>query len=281
MHYGGPYELTFLWEDERICFGNIYVGEVYLFAGQSNMEFKMRESNTPEDLYRADEKLRLFSTDRIAGGDRYTPQDGWIVCEPDNIKDWSAIGYLAGIELARSRNIAVGVIVCYQGASSIESWLPEGTYERIGIDLAKDEKHPGRFYEEPLPWHYAGALYNHSLLPVFPFPISAAVWYQGESNTAPKEGTYYLKALTEFVKICRDNFNNQELPFIIVQIADYKARNDEGWRAVQNAQDEAQRVLPHTKTVISADVCENDNIHPPTKHHLAKRVAQALETLLV
>ena len=281
MQYGGPYELSFSCGDEMIHFNNIYVGEVYLFAGQSNMEFKMRESNTPEELYQPEKNLRFFSTDRIEGGDRYTPKDGWIVTEQDNIKDFSAIGYLAGKELARNLDIAIGIIVCYQGASSIESWLPEGTYKRIGIDLADDEKHPGRFYKEPLPWHHPGVLYHLSLFPVFPFSISAVVWYQGESNTAPKEGKCYLTALTEFVRICRNNFNDPKLPFIVVQIADYKARNDEGWRAVQSAQDEAQRILPHTKTVISADVCENDDIHPKTKHHLAKRIADALETLIV
>lgn len=280
MKYGGPHELAFIFGDQEISFNNIYIGEVYLFAGQSNMEFKMGESSAPESLYQADEKLRLFSTDRIEGGDRYTAKDGWIICRQDNIKDWSAIGYLAGSELARNRNIAVGVIACYQGSSSIESWLPEGTYKRIGINLANDEKHPGYFYKEPLSWHYAGSLYSFALSQVFPFPVSAVVWYQGEGNTAPKEGKFYCKALSEFVDICRNRFNDQTLPFVLIQISDYLARNDVGWKSVQNAQEEAQRVLPYVKTVISSDVCENDNIHPKTKHLLAKRVAQALESFI-
>ena len=33
---------------------------------------------------------------------------------------------------------------------------------------------------------------------------------------------------------------------------------------------------PVCKTVISADVCENDEIHPKTKHNLAQRVSMAL-----
>ena len=280
MQYGGPYELTCSFEDEEIQLVNIYVGEVFLFAGQSNVEFKMWESSAPQSLYQPNDQLRLFSADKIDVGDRFKAKDGWVPCRLDNIKDWSALGYLAGSELARDRNIAVGIIACYQGSSSIESWLPKGTYARIGINLKDEEKHPGYFYNEPLSWHYASSLYSFALAQVFPFPVSAVVWYQGEGNTSPKEGKVYIKALTEFIKICRDDFRCPDLPFVIVQISDYSARNDEGWRAVQKAQEDVQDMLPFVKTVISADVCEDDNIHPKTKHHLANRISQALETFL-
>lgn len=276
MSYGGPYELVFCWENESICLTDIYIGEVYLFAGQSNVEFKMWESAAPDNLYRADERLRLFSTDKFDGTDRYSAKDGWIPCQKETIRDWSALGYLAGKELADSRDIAVGIIACYQGSSSITSWLPKGTYQRLGIQLAESEKHPGCFYETPLPWHYEESLYASSLAQVVPFSISAVVWYQGEGNTSPQESRFYLQALVEFIKICRHIFADSELPFVVVQLADYAARNDEGWRNVQLAQEQVQRILPYVKTVISSDVCENDDIHPKTKHLLAKRIAQAL-----
>lgn len=35
------------------------------------------------------------------------------------------------------------------------------------------------------------------------------------------------------------------------------------------------------KTVISADVCETDDIHPPTKHLLADRIVSALDEVRI
>ena len=67
------------------------------------------------------------------------------------------------------------------------------------------------------------------------------------------------------------------LPFLVVQIADYVDRDGEAWRTIQNAQLKAAEVIPFVKTVISRDVCESDDIHPPTKHILAERIARALQ----
>ena len=46
MEYGGGYELKGEYTDNTTTLENIYVGEVYLCAGQSNMQFKMWESTT-------------------------------------------------------------------------------------------------------------------------------------------------------------------------------------------------------------------------------------------
>ena len=280
MEYGGPYEMTFVTENETVSFENIYVGEVFMFCGQSNMAFKMKDSATPEELYIADDRLRIFSTDRVAGADRYNPKDGWVVCKDDNIKDFSAIAYLSGSELARNRNIAIGIIVAYQGCSSIESFMPKGTYERIGINLAPDQKHPGcRSYKNPYHWHFPGSIYECSMSQAFPFPVGAVVWYQGESNSKGEEAYCYLQLLTEFIRICRNDFKDPDLPVVVVQIADLDGEGEE-WKVIQKAQDEVQYIMPHVKTVVSKDVCETDDLHPKTKHHLSKRIVQALESFL-
>ena len=62
MAYGGPYELVFTSAGETVVLEDIYVGEVYVFAGQSNMQIKMESASTEEALYEGHEKLRLFST---------------------------------------------------------------------------------------------------------------------------------------------------------------------------------------------------------------------------
>jgi sialate O-acetylesterase len=277
MEYGGPYELIFDCGEEKVILNDIYIGEVYLFAGQSNMQFKMCESTTDKALYETNENLRLFSTDRIEKTDYYTACDGWVKCEKERVGDWSAITYLTGIEIAKSKNIAVGAITCYQGASVIESWVPEGTFKKNGIDIPLDKKHIDHTNEAFSQWNKDGTLYSYALSQVVPFSISAVVWYQGESDTSLEEAKVYKSELSVLIDTWRNDFLNDKLPFVIIQIADFDNRKDTAWKSVQTAQYEIQKSVPYTKTVISADVCESDDIHPPTKLKLSKRIALALE----
>lgn len=279
MEYGGPYDLVFDSKDGIVVLNDIYVGEVYLFAGQSNMQFKMKESSYDTSLYETNEKLRLFSTDRIEKTDFYASKDGWVKCEKEKIGEWSAIGYLTGKEIAESKNIAVGVITCYQGASVIESWVPKGIFEKNGINIPLSQKHLDHSIEQWLEWNEDGTLYSYAFSQVVPFSVSAVVWYQGESDTSLEEAKVYNKELSILIDTWRKDFNNNCLPFVIVQIADYDDRNDEAWKTVQNAQYEIQHILPNIKTVISSDVCESDDIHPPTKDKLSKRIASKLQSL--
>ena len=46
MTYGGPYEMRIELDGEAVTHENVYIGKVYIFAGQSNMQFKLHESAT-------------------------------------------------------------------------------------------------------------------------------------------------------------------------------------------------------------------------------------------
>jgi len=65
MEYGGPYELTFTYNDKKTVLENIYVGEVFLMAGQSNMHFRLKGSSTPKEEWKSNKMLRLFAADRM------------------------------------------------------------------------------------------------------------------------------------------------------------------------------------------------------------------------
>lgn len=277
MEYGGPYTLVAEFEDNRVVLENIYIGEVFLFAGQSNMQFKLKESNTPKALYYSNDKLRLYSTDRIEKTDFYIPKDGWVICEKEKIGNWSALAYLVGNEISKVNDIPVGVITCYQGASVIESWVPERTFEKANIEVPKDKKHMDHTLEEYAQWNRDGSLYSYALSQVFPYSVSAVVWYQGESDTTPEEGLVYCDELAELINAWRKAFHNKNLPFFVIQLADYILRADEGWRLVQKAQEEVSQKIHCVKTIFSADVCENDDIHPKTKIKLAKRISSAIQ----
>ena len=87
----------------------------------------------------------------------------------------------------------------------------------------------------------------------------------------------YDKELCLLIDRWRQDFDDPVLPFILIQIADYLPRNDSGWKAVQIAQTRVPQMRENVYMVVSADVCEKDNIHPPTKLYLAQRVADLLQ----
>ena len=276
--YGGPYDVKVTMNDNEVVLEDVYVGEVYLYAGQSNLQFKVQESPFIPGPYPEDDKLRLFSTERLEVGmygDFFFPEDGWKVSKSDEVGRWSAIGFLSGLQICREKDVAVGVIACYQGASVIESWAPAGFFDKYNVPA--EDKHVDHTVEAFAAWNEKeGTLYNFALGQVLPFAISGVIWYQGESDTTVAEARVYKNELADLITLWREDFNDKELPFVVVQIADYDPRPDDGWKMIQQAQWDVQFMLPNVKTVISKDVCEKDNIHPPTKHKLAERIARAI-----
>lgn len=277
MEYGGPYTMTVEFENRTVLLEDIYVGEVYLFSGQSNMDFSMRyQKDFNPESYESDEKLRLFVVKDKKWNSRFSVDSGWQKCESKQIINWSALAYFAGSEIRKKKDVAVGVVVCAFGASVIESWVPDKTFEKIGINLTDEQKFIDHTYEEYSGWNKNGYLYENELSQIMPFSFSTVVWYQGESDVSIEEAAVYLDELRELIRVWRKGFCADNLPFVVVQLTDFTGRADTGWALVQKAQSDVQYLLDNVKTVISRDVCEDDEIHPPTKDKLAHRIAETL-----
>ncbi len=275
MPYGGAYELTVESGEEKIALSDVYVGEVILFSGQSNMQFHMSESVTPECEYADDSLLRIFVSLRIEDAEKLHPSDGWTPARLDNIGCWSALAYLVGRRM-RTLGCAVGVVACSQGASVIQSWIDEKLLLTSDLNLPDELLHRDRHDPTYSQWNAPGTLFHYMLEPMIPFGFGNVVWYQGESNTSPAESRIYVKLLEMMISNWRGRFMSY-LPFSVVQIADYKPRSDEAWKLMQKAQLDAQSAISGVKTVICADVCENDDIHPKTKWKLADRIFESLK----
>ena len=275
MEYGGPYEMEIILSGEKTVLSDVYIGEVYIFAGQSNMQFEIRESSYPEEKWVSNNNIRLFNTLRMEEGEYFLPSHGWVAAERETVGYWPAIQYHVATLLAE-KGIKVGAISCFQGASVIESWVPKGTFERAGINIPIGDRHKDHVDAWFGKWNLDSQLYDFTFKKIAPFSVNGVVWYQGESDSSIPEGEVYDIELCELIKVWRSDLLDEDLPFIVIQIADYDERNDEGWRLVQEAQLRVEKKLPNVKTVICRDICESDNIHPPTKLELSKRVADAL-----
>ena len=92
-----------------------------------------------------------------------------------------------------------------------------------------------------------------------------------------KESEIYADELKFLADSWRKDLGDENMPFILVQIADFDGRKDDGWRGIQKAQKKAAEIIRGAKLVVSKDVCSSAGIHPPEKKELAKRIAQILE----
>jgi len=136
-------------------------------------------------------------------------------------------------------------------------------------------------------------LYNAVLHPLAPYALSGVVWYQGESNTGnPAPYADYLKKL---MGCWRDRWQDQQMPFVIVQLANYDGRQqtgfprpisyqsepvNSGWAQLREAQRTAAKADPYAELAVINDLGETVDIHPLRKKEVAGRIAQCFDRLI-
>lgn len=274
--YGGPYTMTVTLDGVDTVLDDIYLGDVYLLGGQSNMQMKLLDCDEPAENYCTNEDVRLFTVDRPEEGECLRTQDGWLPCTKQIAGEFPAIGYYVGSALATQTGRKIGLVSCNQGGSVIQTWMPRQLFENDRFYVSDADKFVDHFN---FFWNSYGHLYETMLSKVIPFPMKAALWYQGEANSSPAEAEIYLELLRAFIGNVRTELQDPSLPFIVVQIADYAPWDGPGWRGIQKAQLKAQDAIPFVHTVISRDVSQTDDIHPHNKSKLSKRISDILLTL--
>ncbi len=261
--------------DITLSVQNATFGDVYLLAGQSNMQFKLHEATPDGDIYESDD-IRLFSTDRLEDNEHFKSADGWVKCYKNSAPHFSAIGYFLARDLHKQDGRPIGLVSLYQGASVIQSWLSPAALDELNISIPKEELHWDHHHPDYSRWNGNSTLHNFALSQIVPFSFSAVLWYQGESNASDNESKIYDRLLAKMILSWREELCDSELKFIIIQIADYIERAGENWSRIQKNQAKVASELPFCSLAKCADICEDDNIHPPTKHLLAQRIKDML-----
>ncbi len=275
QNYGGPYTLTVNLDGKEKRFNDVWLGDVYLVAGQSNIRYNLRHAETDPSTFKESEQLRIFGTNE-EDISAFTFDEGWCTLQKSNAYRWSAVGYYMGLDLISKTEHKVGLIVCSQGAGVIQAFLPDGYLDNTDCFIPEDERSDG--YKR-YTWNKDGTLYNAKFSKMIPFNVRALIWYQGESNTTGKDYTIYDKLLKRFLEKWRADLMDVKLPAIIVQLANYKNRNREGWGVLQQKQADACKIIDNAYLVKCADICEDDDIHPRTKNLLGKRLSDKLSEI--
>ncbi len=277
MTAGGPFEMTLIcdWGTKKI--NDVYVGEVYLLSGQSNMEWKVGWSEgILADLYSDEENcrndnIRLLS---VGGKFRETPTKTletppvWNGANSSSIPNFSAVGFIFGKKMQESLGCPVGLVCTAIGGSIIESWMDDEAYTEY-------KKNNTTACDESAIWKMPNLGFNGMIYPLEGFNFRGVGWYQGCSNVYGTEGNHD-NALRALIACWRKFFNNPELTFSICELA----RFHENTIAYSTINEKIGIVAKEDKFVCNAinlDQGDWADIHPRDKRVIGSRLAD--ETL--
>ncbi|MFT5640860.1 MAG: sialate O-acetylesterase [Cyclobacteriaceae bacterium] len=266
----------------QLILEDVLFGEVWICSGQSNMErsfiggkgeptFKALEtishSNNPN--------LRLFTVERAGSKipeETLDKVQSWEASNPNAVAGFSAVAYFFGSQLQKVLDVPVGLIHTSWGGSGIQAWMSEeviSEYEDFDLESIQ-LKEPRDARKTPT------MLFNAMINPLFNYTIQGAIWYQGESNR--NEPERYSKLFPAMVKDWRTRWDLGDFPFYYVQIAPYNYRNQEAFSSPANtaflreAQLTALGSTPNSGMVVTMDLGEELNIHPPKKKEVGDRL---------
>ncbi|TKC09570.1 sialate O-acetylesterase [Pedobacter frigoris] len=119
-------------------------------------------------------------------------------------------------------------------------------------------------------------LYNAMINPLTKVKLKGVIWYQGESNASRAD--QYRTIFPALIKDWRTQFNNPDLYFLYVQLANFMQRKnapgDSEWAELRDAQLQTLKV-PNTGMALAIDIGEAGDIHPKNKLDVGKRLALA------
>ncbi|WP_302604669.1 glycoside hydrolase family 88 protein [uncultured Alistipes sp.] len=275
-------QMTVSDKDGSIAIRNILIGEVWLCSGQSNMEFptardpknkwKTGMADYDEQMKQADyDGLRLFHVEHQLAhdGERDDCEGRWVVCTPDNLKDFSAVGFVFGRELHKELGLPVGLIQATWGGTHAESWMPRSTMEKNKLYADVLEQFDPNNIKRNKDWCKVPAtLWNGMIHPILPYTLKGCVWYQGESNSVRAEK--YQEVFTQLIATWRKAFGAPDMPFYFVQIAPHYQQP----AAIRDAQFRTWRSVRRTGMAVITDAGDSLDIHPRNKQIPGERLAR-------
>jgi sialate O-acetylesterase len=139
MLAGGPYELVISGRDESRTFKDVWLGEVWVCSGQSNMDMTVaREDrywcgvvNEEAEVAAANwPAIRVFDVPfRTSDKPLEDVKGRWEICSPETVGHFSAAAYFFAREIHKKLNVPVGLITTAYGASTAEAWTSREALE--------------------------------------------------------------------------------------------------------------------------------------------------------
>ncbi len=286
---GGPYVLKIKGKNE-ITLKDVYVGEVWIASGQSNMEMAVNSTAGADQAKKnaKNPKLRLFTVKKTAADTPQTtvPVDNyngkWLEAGPDTIGPFSAVAYYFARDVQKALDVPVGIIHTSWGGTASEEWT---SMKVLDAHPEHKGKHPRQ-----------AKLYNGMIAPLIPYAIKGAIWYQGESNAGRAD--LYRTGFPLMIQNWRDDWKQGDFPFLFVQLAPWRipppANNrdnldpwqavspqpgESAWAELREAQRLTSLTVKNTAMAVITDVGDADDIHPRRKEPVGARLALAARAI--
>ena len=278
-----PLSITFD-DGEPTTLHGVLSGEVWVCAGQSNMEMPVRGfGNCPVEGYNQAVTDAVHSKGihyvKIPSVMSMTPledaQCEWRECNPFTVGEASAVGYFFARVMNRTLDVPVGLVMANKGGTRVESWLTRENLQRHTTETLDSLEMVKRFswdYHRPLLWG------NGTFNPILNYTVKGILYYQGCSNVGDP-GNQYSERLALLAKQWREQFGLGELPFYFVQIAPYYYDDDVNGVSgalLREQQQRAASLIPNSALVCTNDLVypwETQQIHPCQKQPVGERLA--------
>jgi sialate O-acetylesterase len=315
---GGPYRLT-IFGKNKVVLQDVYVGEVWVCSGQSNMEQGLGSTEGAAEVIKESKnpRIRLFTVAHATSTTpRPTVNGRWLECNPSTVGGFSAVAYYFGRDLNEKLKVPIGLIHSSWGGTVAEAWTGKPALEanpslrylarnfestrkahekamdnylaalEAYLPLAKKARAAG----EPVPpappfpalnQNTPTVLYNAMIKPLQPFAIKGVIWYQGESNAG--RAYEYRTLFPTLIKNWRDDWGLGDFPFLFVQLAPFmapsKVPQESAWAELREAQLLTSLNVPNTAMAVITDAGDPVDIHPRRKKPAGDRLARAARAL--
>lgn len=272
-----PHTVTIKSGKQVVTLKNILFGEVWLCAGQSNMEWPVRKTLDMKSQLegKLNTNIRLLCTGRISAEtpQRDIPvQEGkntkWAVCNAEDLAQFSAVGYGFGKELQEALGVPVGLVDASYGGTYVEGWMKREVIDSDAKILKDCTKIKHKVWKGK-----ESHLYNANIYPIRHNSFAGVIWYQGCANVSSSPRGY-AHSLEVLINSWREEFNNPTMPFYIVQLVPHTYAGIKGAQ-LRESQEKVARRVEHCEIVGTMDQLDiPGDIHPRYKADVAHRLAQ-------
>lgn len=304
MEVGAPKTLRVNSGDDQVAITDVLVGEVWICSGQSNMQWPVARSQDLDLEVAAanDPEIRMINFPQVGSQEPIWSHDErrWMVCSPETVSQFSAVGYFFGRQLHQTLGVPVGLINNAWGGSAAEAWVPrevlaenEAMYGPLLERWQQTEQQAAALREaEQLNQgqrrqlanlnrrlggnQNPGNIYNGVLSSHIGYGIQGAIWYQGESNAG--RAYQYRDLFPLLISHWREVWGEGDFPFYWVQLADFRKESPEpqesAWAELREAQTMTMDKLDNTGQAVIIDRGEGKDIHPRDKQTVGRRLAR-------
>ncbi len=269
MDAGGPHTLRVTSGNTTRTLTDVYIGDVWLASGQSNMEMALSQvqvgTSVNEPLIRQFKVQKGLANEPSA----VLPSSAWTKATSSAAGAFSAVAFYFARDLRAHVDVPIGILNISYGGSRIETWMSD---EMLGYDETDRVLANGEPERQPT------LAFNKMINPVIGFPIKGFLWYQGESNADNMEDALAYGALFRtMIQSWRTLWGQGDLPFLWVQLPGYgtpagdQPSTWDAWPRLRVGQSSAL-ALPNTGEAITIDVGDTD-IHPKNKLPVGVRLS--------